>query len=103
MVVSTSILLEYQEIITAKTNLIVANNFLDFLLNQPSVIRTEVTYQWWLIRNDPDDNKFVDSALIANADYIVTNDAHFDILKKNPFPKVKIINLDDFMTILNKS
>jgi uncharacterized protein len=54
-----------------------------------------------LIKSDLDDNKFVDVALIANVDYIVTNDRHFNVLKTTPFPKVQVINVDEFMEILN--
>ena len=98
--VSTAIILEYQEVITFKTNATVAHNFLEFVLNLPSVRRLEAPFQWWLITADPDDNKFVDIALIANADYIVTNDRHFNVLKQIPFPQVKVISLDDFMEVL---
>ena len=31
------------------------------------------------------------------ARYVVTNDAHFDILKQIPWPKVDVITLKDFM------
>ena len=34
-----------------------------------------------LINADPDDNKFFDIAVAANADYLVTNDAHFNMVK----------------------
>ena len=98
--VSTAIILEYQEVITFKTNAVVAHNFLEFVLNLPSVRRLEAYFQWGLITADPDDNKFVDIAIIANADYIVTNDHHFNVLKHTPFPQVKVISLDDFMEIL---
>ena len=42
------------------------------------------------------DNKFVDCAIAGNARYIVTEDHHFDVLKEIPFPKVAVINIDDF-------
>ena len=48
------------------------------------------------ICRDPDDNKFVDCAITGNARYIVTEDHHFDVLKEIPFPKVAVINIDDF-------
>lgn len=38
LVVSTPILLEYQEILTRKTNNIVANNFLEFLTKLSTII-----------------------------------------------------------------
>jgi len=53
-----------------------------------------------IISIDEDDNKFVDCAFAANADYIVTNDSDFNILKQTAFPKIKVVSLDDFREIL---
>jgi len=55
-----------------------------------------------LISVDPDDNKFVDCAIIANADYIVSQDAHFNVLKTINFPKVNVIRIEDFLKELLK-
>ncbi len=55
---------------------------------------------WNFITEDPDDNKFVDCAISANADFIVTNDKHFRVLKKISFPSVPVISADDFVEIL---
>ena len=57
-------------------------------------------YNFGLITQDPDDNKFVDCAIAANARYIVTNDHHYDVLKGINFPPIDVINLDDFMRLL---
>ena len=56
---------------------------------------------WNLIIADPDDNKFVDCAVAANADYIITNDAHFNVLKSTSFPKINILTLQEFITLLS--
>ena len=53
-----------------------------------------------MIKNDPDDNKFFDIAVAGNADYLVTNDAHFNVVKQVSFPSVKIITADEFLEIL---
>lgn len=98
--VSTPILLEYREIISLKTNEIVANNFLEFFMKLPNVIELDPSYNWQLIEKDPDDNKFVDLALMAGCDYIITNDWHFDILKQIPFPKVNVLTLVEFKELL---
>jgi len=50
-----------------------------------------------LIIVDKDDNKFVDLAIASDADYIVTNDSHFNSLKEVSFPKVKVITIEDFL------
>jgi predicted nucleic acid-binding protein len=69
------------------------------LLKSPNVIQVIPYYKWNLISTDPDDNKFVDCALNAGADYIVTNDKHFKILRKIDFPQIKVVNIDAFMKI----
>lgn len=98
--VSTPILLEYREIISLKTNEIVANNFLEFFMKLPNVIELDPSYNWQLIEKDPDDNKFVDLALMAGCDFLITNDRHFDILKQIPFPKVNVLTLVEFKELL---
>ena len=100
LVVSTAILLEYQEILSRKTNSIVATNFLEFLTKLPGVIRVDTPFTWGIIKVDPDDNKFVDAGLMAGADYIITYDGHFDIVKSHPFPAIGVLNPDDFLVLL---
>jgi putative PIN family toxin of toxin-antitoxin system len=94
--ISNDILFEYEEILTQKTISVVAKNVLGFLLLSPHVNRTEIFYNWNLIKEDPDDNKFVDCAVSSAAYCIVSNDKHFNSLKKNDFPKVKVLNLTKF-------
>lgn len=57
-------------------------------------------YRWELMHVDPDDGKFVDCAFACNADYLVTNDSHFNVLKTHPFPWVRIISPDEFLALL---
>ena len=59
-------------------------------------------YNFNLIEEDKDDNKFVDCAIAAQAKCIVTNDHHYDILKSIPFPKVEVVGLVKFMEMLGK-
>ena len=67
-------------------------------LTQLHVLMNEEVYiHFALIKSDVDDNKFVDCAVAADAEYIVTNDTHFDILKEIPWPKVSVIKIKDFM------
>ena len=94
--VSNEILEEYQEIIAQLTNQFVAENVIEFILNSPFCLRFDPQYRFNLIQEDPDDNKFVDCAIIANADYIVSDDKHFNKLKHIPFPRVEVKRLDDF-------
>lgn len=53
-----------------------------------------------LIPNDPDDNKFVDTAFACNAHFIVTNDRHFNVLKNIEFPKITVIKVEEFVELL---
>ena len=68
----------------------------DEILNNPYTLFFTPYYNFNLIKSDPDDNKFVDCAIVANAKFIVTEDHHFHILKQYNFPKVSFIGLDDF-------
>jgi putative PIN family toxin of toxin-antitoxin system len=100
LVVSNDILSEYVEIISNKSNSLVANNIAEMLLNLDNLNKVEVYFEWKLIYNDPDDNKYVDAAIVGAADYIVTNDQHFNILKSIPFPKVEIISIENFLELI---
>jgi predicted nucleic acid-binding protein len=65
----------------------------------PSVKLITPFIKWELIVADPDDNKFVDCAISAGAECIITHDAHFDILKTTPFPTVRILSPEEFKAI----
>ena len=45
----------------------------------------------------------LDCALNAGADFIVTKDKHFNILKEIDFPPIKIIAIEGFKKILLSS
>ena len=60
-------------------------------------------YHFGLITQDPDDNKFVDCAIVASADYLVSEDNHFNVLKDIPFPKVNVITLEQFQNDLQSN
>ena len=74
----------------------VAENVLNFISVLPTTEQVNVFYSFNLIADDPDDNKFVDCAIAANAHYLVSNDAHYDALNRVSFPKVNWIKLVDF-------
>lgn len=38
--------------------------------------------------------------IAANADYLVTNDHHFNVLKEIRFPRVACITVEEFMDLL---
>lgn len=100
LAVSTDILLEYEEQLKVRYHIEDSNSILINLLENRNVKQIIPDYKWQLISQDPDDNKFVDCAIAANADYIVTNDKHFNILKEISFPKVSIISLEEFIKLI---
>ena len=100
--VTTDILLEYEEIIEKHTNSIIASAVLDAITDLPNLIYiTKYTF-WQLIEADPDDNKFVDCAIAADARFLVSEDKHYKILNKIDFPKVEVIGILEFEEILKK-
>lgn len=95
--VSNEIVSEYLEILGQLTTPYIAENIVNAILKSPYCRRFDPQFHFDLIQRDPDDNKFVDCAIIANADYIVSEDSHFDVLKQIPFPRVRVIRLDFFV------
>ena len=98
--VTTEILAEYEEILTEKMGREIANNVITAILDLPNTKLVQVFYHLRLITADPDDDKFVDCAFKANARYIVTEDHHYDVLKRTPFPLIDVIDIDDFLKVL---
>lgn len=99
--VNTEILNEYEEIIARKTNADIAHNVVEAIARLHTTEFLNVYYHFRLIEADADDNKFVDCAVAANAEYIVTNDAHFDILKQIDWPKLTVTTIKEFAKQLN--
>ena len=95
--VSNEILSEYEEILAIHTSPEVAHNVIEAIARHPQTLYRESYYHFHLLRDiDQDDDKFVDCAITAGADYIVTEDNHFNILKQIPFPILNILTLDEF-------
>lgn len=95
--VSNEILSEYAEVIERVANAEVAHNIVNAIVRSPYTCFFDPHFHFRLIEQDPDDNKFVDCAIIAGADYIVTEDAHFRVLEDISFPKVYIVRLECFI------
>ena len=90
------ILNEYQEILSRYYSAALAKFVVETILNAPHAEPITIYYKWQLIAADPDDNKFVDCAISANANYIVTNDRHFKVLENIDFPRVNLLTIDEF-------
>ncbi|MBQ8463248.1 MAG: putative toxin-antitoxin system toxin component, PIN family [Prevotella sp.] len=94
--VSNDILSEYLEILTQKVSHTFAVRIVNALLKSNCIRFFDPHYHFGLIEQDPDDNKFVDCAIVASADYLVTEDKHFNVLKEIRFPQVRVVTLENF-------
>lgn len=100
---SNEILTEYEEIVSQKLGFSRTDLKLQELLNLSNVHCIEPFYNWQLIEADADDNKFVDCAVACGADYLVTNDRHYNILSEIPFPPVTTIKAEKFLTLVQSA
>lgn len=95
--VNTDILEEYEEILGRKATPEIAHNIVEAIANLTTTVMQNTYVHFELLPADSDDNKFVDCAVASDAEYIVTNDKHFNPLKDIPWPKVEIIKIAEFI------
>ncbi len=76
---------------------------LEIITNSPYTLLIAPVYHFKVIEADPDDNKFIDCAVAANALCIVSDDKHFSHLSKYEFPYVEILKLADAIAMLFNS
>ena len=69
------------------------------LENLNNIIFVKHYYRFQLLQ-DEDDDKFADCAIASNADFIVTHDKDFNILKSIEFPKVRVIDTHELRDVL---
>ncbi len=100
--VTTDILAEYEEIIGNEMGKAVAEAALDLLSDLPNVYNVTKYYSWQLVEQDPDDNKFVDCAIAAGAEYLVSEDKHLKIIQKYPYFNINLVKLAEFKIVLGK-
>jgi putative PIN family toxin of toxin-antitoxin system len=100
LAITTDIALEYEEIIQQKYGTATANAFVAILNELPNVHFITTHYKWQLIEDDADDNKYSDCAVAGQAEWLVTQDSHFNILKKISFPQINVIAIDEFANLL---
>lgn len=101
LIISEEIIHEYEEILNEHSAPGAAGIVMEILAESPDVIYKRIYYAWNIITADPDDNKFFDAAVAGEADFLVTNDNHFNEAKKLPFPAINIISSADFLQILS--
>ena len=98
--ISNEIIEEYVEILERLFNHSFAEAVVKTIVNSPFLEYVAPFYKFELIKSDPDDNKFVDCAIAANARYIVSNDRHYDVLKTINFPRVEVLSLSSFANLI---
>jgi len=98
--ITNEIVEEYMEVLSRNINPSVAEAIIFAILTRKNVRRLDPHMHYGLIEADPDDNKFVDCAIFANARFIVTEDHHFNVLKTIDFPHVDVVGIDDFLRLL---
>jgi putative PIN family toxin of toxin-antitoxin system len=101
MLIANYILTGYEEKLKLKYGDFITTPFFELLLNLENVNHLNIYFNWNLIFADESDNKFVDCYVAGNADYIVTEDRHFDILKQIEFPNIKTIGINEFKNLFN--
>jgi putative PIN family toxin of toxin-antitoxin system len=81
LALSTAILLEYEEVAALRGGVAFSARIMHWLSLVASahqgVRLVQPSFQFSVITSDPDDNKFVDCAITADADYVITEDHHF--------------------------
>ncbi len=102
LAVSNEILLEYEEVTTKLSgaqrwhDVAALLELLDRL--RGNIRQIEPQFRFGVITQDPDDNKFCDCAIAAEADFVVTDDAHFEALKSSSY-KPKPIVPEEFIRV----
>lgn len=100
--ITTEILLEYEEKIAEIFDGETAESVIGIFSLLENVAYTEIFFNLNIITTDTDDNKFVDCAFAANANYLVTNDRHFNVLRYLSFPSINVITLEEFKELLTE-
>lgn len=86
---SNEVFLEYQEVVQREMGSAGAERMLRFieLADQArgAILRVAPAFRFHLISADPDDDKFADCAIAAGADWLITGDHHFDVLRDSGY------------------
>ena len=93
--VTEEILLEYEKTLKTKYSEDIAADFLVALNQLPNVLNSKVYYRWDLVA-DPESNKFIDCYIASDAEFLISHDKHFSVLRSIKFPTVNIVNIEEF-------
>jgi putative PIN family toxin of toxin-antitoxin system len=100
LAVTAATILEYEEIAGERGGPAFAARIMHWLslvsAAYESVAVVQPSYQFRVISSDPDDNKFVDCAIVANADFVITNDSDYAVMANAGY-KPQPIKPEDFI------
>ena len=100
MAISNDILLEYEETITRLSGAArwqqVEHLLAAIFQAHANILFIAPHFRFRVITNDPDDDKFVDCAIAAQADFIITADTDFEALARAAY-KPKPITPEEFI------
>lgn len=98
---STEILAELEEVL--KRDFLEDHDFIDsqiaLILEYAEVVMPAARIK--AVKDDPEDDKIIECAVAAGADYIITGDPHLLNLKE--FQGTKIVKPTDFLTLISHS
>tara|TARA_Y100000310_G_scaffold162838_1_gene162786 strand:- start:53 stop:469 length:417 start_codon:yes stop_codon:yes gene_type:complete len=104
IIVSLPILKEYNKIISSKEILNKTTAYqqarvgsLSKILSKAILVNPKEKIS--IVKEDPDDNKFIEAATEANADYIISQDKH--LLKIKKYKNIKILTPEEFLQTSN--
>jgi putative PIN family toxin of toxin-antitoxin system len=100
--VTADILAEYAEVIERFMGVEASERIMGVIENLENIQYVTSYYKFHLF-TDEDDNKFVDCAIAVNADYIVSHDKDFNLLKTVKFPSILVIDTTTFKTDLENN
>ena len=102
LAVSTPILLEYEEVICRYASRArwedVARMFALISLLHGTIREVAPSFRFRAITGDADDDAFADCAIVAEADFIVTEDHHFDVMRGSGY-KPQPISPEEFIRL----
>lgn len=101
LAITSAIVLEYEEIAAERGGPAFAAKVMHWLSlvseSWSTVQQVHPSYQFRVISDDPDDNKFADCAITANADFIITRDTDYSPLANAGY-KPQPITPEEFIT-----
>lgn len=105
LAISNEILFEYREVTTSLYGTDTwedTNRLLLGLERLGFVVNVSPSFRFALISSDPDDNKFADCAIAANAQFIVSSDRHFTVVNTAGY-QCRAIDPLEFARLLGRS